>query len=70
MAGLKSETSGRIVLGASTTIAQYVLPPLLADFCRASPAIRLHVFSENTEQVAEGVASGRFGLGLIEGPPI
>src|SRR5258708_25797855 len=44
-------------------------PPLLADFCRAYPAIRLHVFSENTEHVAEGVASGRFGLGLIEGPP-
>lgn len=46
-----------------------MLPPLLADFCRAYPAIRLHVFSENTEQVAEGVASGRFGLGLIEAPP-
>jgi DNA-binding transcriptional LysR family regulator len=42
---------------------------VLADSCRAYPAIRLHVFSENTEQVAEGVASGRFGLGLIEGPP-
>ncbi len=69
MAGLKGETSGHIVFGASTTIAQYVLPPLLADFSRAYPAIRLHVFSENTEHVAEGVANGRFGLGLIEGPP-
>ena len=44
MAALKGETSGHIVLGASTTIAQYVLPPLLANFCRAYPAIRLHVF--------------------------
>lgn len=69
MSALKGETSGDVVLGASTTIAQYVLPPLLADFCRAYPAIRLHVFSENTEQVAEGVANGRYGLGLIEGPP-
>jgi len=69
MAALKGETSGHIVLGASTTIAQYVLPPLLADFSRAYPTIRLHVFSENTEHVAEGVATGRFGLGLIEGPP-
>jgi len=69
LAALKGETPGDLVLGASTTIAHYVLPALLADFSRAYPAIRLQVFSENTEHVAEGVASGRFGLGLIEGPP-
>ena len=69
LAALKGETAGELVLGASTTIAQYVLPALLADFSRTYPAIRLQVFSENTEHVAEGVANGRFGLGLIEGPP-
>ena len=69
LASLKGETAGDLVLGASTTIAQYVLPALLADFSRTYPAIRLQVFSENTEHVAEGVANGRFGLGLIEGPP-
>jgi DNA-binding transcriptional LysR family regulator len=69
LAALKGEIAGVLVLGASTTIAQYVLPALLADFSRAHPAIRLQVFSENTEHVAEGVANGRFGLGLIEGPP-
>jgi DNA-binding transcriptional LysR family regulator len=69
LAALKGETAGDLILGASTTIAQYVLPPLLADFARAYPGIRLQVFSENTEQVADGVATGRFGLGLIEGPP-
>jgi DNA-binding transcriptional LysR family regulator len=69
LAALKGEIAGDLVLGASTTIAQYVLPALLAEFSRAHPAIRLQVFSENTEHVAEGVANGRFGLGLIEGPP-
>jgi DNA-binding transcriptional LysR family regulator len=69
LAALKGETTGELVVGASTTIAQYVLPTLLADFSRLHPAIRLQVFSENTEHVAEGVANGRFGLGLIEGPP-
>ena len=44
--------------------------PLLADFSRPYPAIQLQVFSENTEHIAEGVAAGRFGLGLIEGPPL
>jgi DNA-binding transcriptional LysR family regulator len=69
LAALKGETAGELVLGASTTIAQYVLPAILADFARTCPGIRLQVFSGNTEHVAEGVASGRFGLGLIEGPP-
>ena len=69
LAALKGEASGELVLGASTTIAQYVLPSLLAEFSRSFPAIQLQVFSENTEHIAEGVANGRFGLGLIEGPP-
>jgi len=69
LAALKGEVAGDLILGASTTIAQYVLPALLAEFSRAYSAIRLHVFSENTEHVAEGVANGRFGFGLIEGPP-
>ncbi len=70
LAALKGVAAGDLVLGASTTIAQYVLPGLLADFSRGFPAIQLRVFSANTEQIAEGVASGRFGLGLIEGPAL
>ena len=68
LAGLKGGVVGDLVLGASTTIAQYVLPPLVSDFVRTFPDVRLHVLSQNTEQIAEGVAGGRFQLGLIEGP--
>lgn len=70
LAALKGEVAGELILGASTTIAQYVLPALLAEFSRSYPGIQLQVFGENTEHVAEGVATGRFGLGLIEGPPL
>ena len=70
LAGLKGEAAGQLALGASTTIAQYVLPPLLAAFARRYPAVHLQVASENTERIAEGVAGGRFGLGLIEGPAL
>lgn len=68
LAQLRGEASGELALGASTTIAQYVLPPRLAVFARRFPSIHLRVASENTERIVEGVASGRFGLGLIEGP--
>jgi DNA-binding transcriptional LysR family regulator len=70
LTSLKGETRGELELGASTTIAQYVLPPRLAAFARYFPSVYLRVTSENTERIVEGVASGRFGLGLIEGPPL
>ena len=68
LSDLKGEATGQLVLGASTTVAQYVLPRMLADFSRRYPAIQLQVFSANTEHVAEGVSANRFELGLIEGP--
>jgi DNA-binding transcriptional LysR family regulator len=70
LAAASGEAAGELTLGASTTIAQYVLPPALAEFARRYPAIHLQVASQNTEHIAAGVASGRFALGLIEGPPM
>jgi DNA-binding transcriptional LysR family regulator len=70
LARLKGDAAGHLALGASTTIAQYILPRPLAGFASRFPAIQLQVFSENSEQIAEGVSSGRFGLGLIEGPAL
>jgi DNA-binding transcriptional LysR family regulator len=70
LSDLRGEATGGLVLGASTTIAQYVLPRILAEFSRRHPAIQLQVFSANTERIVEGVSSGRFGLGLIEGPAL
>lgn len=68
IARFNGESTGHVVLGASKTIAQYVLPRHLAEFSRAFPSIHLQMFSANTEQVCDGVAEGRFGLGLIEAP--
>lgn len=59
--------SGRLRLGASTTIAQYVLPGILAAFKRRYPDIHLEMFTGNTEGIEELVSSGRIELGLIEG---
>jgi len=68
MAALKGETRGRLALGASTTIAQYLLPRLAADFLGAFPAIQLSILSGNTADVVAALAGGRIALGLIEGP--
>lgn len=65
---LEGEVRGALRIAASTTIAQYVLPRLLAEFARQHQGVRLELESENTQRVVEAVASGEAPIGLIEGP--
>ena len=60
--------AGHLALGASTTIAQYVLPSLLSDFRREFSRVHLTLISGNTENIVEAVAHQHIALGLIEGP--
>ena len=45
---LHNEYIGELKLGASTTIAQYVLPPLLANFIAKFPQINLSLINGNS----------------------
>jgi DNA-binding transcriptional LysR family regulator len=60
--------AGRLALGASQTIGQYLLPRLIAGFAAEYPAVVLEVETGNTQQVVEALIAGRVQLGLIEGP--
>ena len=60
---------GTLTLGASTTIAQYVLPRLLSEFCTTHPKVRPRLVSGNTEQIVADVDDEKIALGFIEGPP-
>ena len=55
-------------LAASTTIGNYLLPPLLARFRQAWPAAQFTVQIGNTQGVGRAVADFAADLGLIEGP--
>jgi DNA-binding transcriptional LysR family regulator len=65
---LSEEFAGQLALGASTTIAQYVLPRLLGMFTREHPRVHPTLISGNTEKIVAGVESRKFALGMIEGP--
>ena len=65
---LEGEVRGALRVAASTTIAQYVLPRLLAEFARQHQGVQLELESANTQRVVEAVASGDAPIGLIEGP--
>lgn len=55
-------------LYASTTIGNYLLPPLLARFRSEAPAACIQLLIGNTLDVVTAVANFDTDLGLIEGP--
>lgn len=66
---LKNSFSGKLRIGASTTIEQYVLPMLLSKFNLEYPDIEILVFNNNTMNVEKDVLSHRIDLDVIEGNP-
>ena len=60
--------SGDLSIGASTTIAQYVLPWLLGAFLGENARIRVAIHSGNTREIVDMVLDGKASVGLIEGP--
>lgn len=59
--------AGRLRVGASTTVAQYVLPPVLASFHEKFPDIRLTLITDNTEQIEQALQQHQVDIGIIEG---
>lgn len=64
---LNNQLKGRLRLGLSTTIAQYVLPALLAAFHRDFKDIQVELEIHNTESIEQLLSAGQIDLGLIEG---
>ena len=64
---LRESFAGNLKLGASTTIGQYILPAILAQFNRQFPDIELSLLNKNTQEIERDVISREIDLGIIEG---
>ncbi len=62
---LKNLTSGEVIIGASTTIANYLLPPVLADYHHRHPEIKIFLNVGNSEDIEQDVLNNRVDLGFI-----
>lgn len=60
--------AGELRLAASSTIARYVLPAILARIRQTHPALGLTVYSGNSASVEQQVADLDAEIGFIEGP--
>ena len=61
--------AGQIHIGASTTIGNYALPPLLAKLYAALPDAHIDMYIANTQEVVSEVEQLNIDIALVEGMP-
>lgn len=57
-----------LLLGASTTIALYVIPPVLSSYLQKNPSYNVTLLNRNTEKIIEAVTNSEIDLGIVESP--
>jgi DNA-binding transcriptional LysR family regulator len=65
---LTGDISGVLILGASTTIAEYMLPELLGDFKAKHPEVTIRLRVANTDGIVSQVENNEIDLGVVEAP--
>lgn len=65
---MTGDVSGVVMIGASTTIAEYMLPVLLGDFRQKYPDVNVHLKVSNTEGIVSMVENNVIDLGVVEAP--
>ncbi|MEE9492297.1 MAG: LysR family transcriptional regulator [Gammaproteobacteria bacterium] len=62
------DVSGVLVIGASTTIAEYMLPALLGDFKRKHADVNVQLKVSNSDGIVQMVENNTIDLGVVESP--
>ncbi len=65
---LTGQVTGPLMIGASTTIAEYQLPRILGEFKERFPQVQAQLTVANSETIAAKVADHALDVGLIEAP--
>jgi len=64
---LSGQVAGPLLIGASTTIADFLLPQVLGEFKSRHPGVAPRLFVANSEAVQARIAERTIDLGFIEG---
>jgi len=64
---LQNKTDGTLHIGASTTIAQYVIPSYLAHFHQRFPDIKIELTNGNSLVIEQLLEEKKIDLGIVEG---
>ncbi len=67
LSALQQEYKGKLRIGASTTMTQYVMPTFMASFHSKFKDLTIKVINGNTEQIENALKQNEIDLGIIEG---
>ncbi len=67
LAQLNNMEAGTLHIGASTTVAQTILPKILALFKKTYPAINFTFVQGNTDMITQLVLDGKVDIAIVEG---
>jgi DNA-binding transcriptional LysR family regulator len=68
LAEITGEVGGSLLVGASTTIAEFLLPRILGEFKSKFPNVRPRLIVANSESIETRVAEHTIDIGFIESP--
>ncbi len=66
LSSIKKDFSKILVIGASSTIGEFLLPKFLPFFLKEQQNLKLNLFIGNSKAVEEGILSKNFYIGLVE----
>lgn len=64
---MSMENKGRLVIGCSTTIADYIMPKIVCEYMQEYPEVKIQMKIANTSEIGAMVEDGSIDLGFIEG---
>ena len=67
MSALIHEQRGLLRVGASTTLSQYIIPPVLARFHQKLKDVKVTLRNGNTEQIEKALLAQEIEVGIVEG---
>lgn len=68
IAELTGLVKGKIKIGASLTIGEYVLPKIAGHFVKDHPEVNMSINIANTEEITKNLLTNALDIGLVEGP--
>lgn len=60
------KAKGQLKLGASTTVALYIIPKILSSFHQKYPDVKISLLNRNTDTIVKALAEEEIDIGIVE----
>ena len=61
------QAKGQLKLGASTTVALYIIPKILSAFHQKYPEVKISLLNRNTDTIVKALIDQEIDIGIVEG---